>query len=121
MIFLLSIILNKCLVNNILFYLIPVITKGSRPTRNGILWVTNVNRDIEESRDISNYENPVTPTKAEGSDYKTPEKRKVDDTLTMHTTDMMSVLKSSVIKPQNDTQTSSKAMKPKSLRKRMNL
>ena len=92
--------------NNPLFYLFPIITRSSRPSQNGILWETNLDNQDAESSDSKKYENPIDVDKLNMTKYQTPEKRrtKVDDTLTMHTADLMSVLKSSVIKPLNDTE-----------------
>mmetsp|Transcript_18657 Transcript_18657/g.16520 ORF Transcript_18657/g.16520 Transcript_18657/m.16520 type:complete len:90 (-) Transcript_18657:34-303(-) len=77
---------------------------SSRPTQNGVTWMTNSEGNEYESSDSKKYENPIDVEKA-NTNYQTPEKRQnhVDDTLTMHTADLMSILKSSVIKPANES------------------
>jgi hypothetical protein len=105
MIFLIHITFNKCLVNNAFLAFFPIMTNSSHPTQNGVLWVTN-DKDLREreSTDSKKYENPINVKHKTPVKYVTPERnRRVEDTITMHTTDLMSILKSSVIKSHNES------------------
>lgn len=91
---------NKYLVNNIWIAFLPIITRRSHPTENGVKWKTNTESQERESEGGKNYENPVnsakkTPQRSVQS--LSPDKSKHDDTLTMHTLDMMSTLKRSIM------------------------
>lgn len=76
-------------------------TQASHPRQNGILWVTNSEGENNELT-LKEYEDPVNQTKSP-SKFKTPEKSRNDDTLTMHTMDIVSNLKRSVIAPNTDS------------------
>lgn len=105
MIFQKPITFNKCLVNNVFIAFFPIMTNSSHPTQNGVVWVTN-DKDLREreSTDSKKYENPINVKPKTPVKYATPERnRRVEDTITMHTTDLMSILKSSVIKSHNES------------------
>ena len=86
---------------NILYAFLPITTKSSLPTENGVRWKTNLGleRLSEESR---KYENPLP--KVPGSDqFQTPLKKRNDDTLTMHTHDVVSTLRRSILSNKRET------------------
>jgi hypothetical protein len=75
-------------------------TSSSHPTQNGVAWVTNDKDKRErESTDSKKYEDPINVKVKTKANYATPEQnKKVDNSLTMHTNDLMTMLRSSVIK-----------------------
>lgn len=75
-------------------------TQASHPRQNGILWVTiEENVETEKAKDAGKYEDPVK-TNASQNMFKTPDKpSRNEDTLTMHTMDVVSNLKRSIIDP----------------------
>ena len=90
----------KFLENNPYLYLLPIMTQASHPRQNGILWVTiEENADREKNQDSKENEDPVK-TNVSQSMFKTPDKvSRNDDTLTMHTMDVVSNLRRSIIEP----------------------
>lgn len=70
---------------------------GSLPIEDGVNWKTNVEDAERESTGSKKYEDPINVQEKTPEKYKTPEGPIHDDTLTMHTTDVVSTLKRSVI------------------------
>ena len=82
-------------------------TQASHPRQNGILWVT-VEESIEREpvKGNNKYEDPVKANVSQ-SMFKTPDKNgRNDDTLTMHTMDIVSNLRRSIIEPNRGSKVS---------------
>jgi len=86
---------NKFLVNSVLWAFFPIMSHGYRPTQDGVNWITNIDEE-RESTGSRKYEDPISVKKTPKKVINFNDSRQ-DDTLTMHTMDMMSNLKQSVI------------------------
>ena len=82
-------------------------TQASHPRQNGILWITvEENVEREPAKETKQYEDPVKANASQNM-FKTPEKfGRNDDTLTMHTMDIVSNLRRSVIEPNRSSRVS---------------
>lgn len=82
--------------------------KYGRPAQNGVSWETNIPSQEKEANDIKQIENVIKKDYSPKL-YNTPDHSRQEDTLTMHTQDMMSSLKRSVI---SNSMQSHKLMEP---------
>jgi hypothetical protein len=88
---------SRCLANNVFWAFLPIMPPGSLPKEDGVNWKTNVDSEERESTGSKKYEDPINVQDKTPEKYKTPDNPLHDDTLTMHTTDVVSTLKRSVI------------------------